>query len=411
MSRIDDLIQELSPGGIEFKTLGDVGTFIRGNGLQKSDLTDEGFPAIHYGQVHTYYGTWATETISFTSPGFAAKLRKAEPGDLVIATTSEDDQAVGKAVAWLGEAATAVSGDAFIYHHSLDPKYVSYFFQSEQFQCQKMRSITGAKVRRISGDSLAKIKIPVPPVEVQRKIVRVLDSFSALEAELEVELQAELEARRQQYSYYRDFLMTFGDEVKWLPMGKVTTIVRGASPRPIQSFLTDKFEGVPWIRIGDVPAGGKYITATAQCVTKEGAAKSRMVHPGDFVLSNSMSFGRPYISKIEGAIHDGWLAISDFSESFLPDFLYHMLRSAPIQREFARRAGSSTVSNLNADIVRAVPIPVPPMDDQRRIVAILDNFEKLVNSLVDDLPAELADRRTQYECYRDRLLTFKEATV
>ncbi|MFT4229719.1 MAG: restriction endonuclease subunit S, partial [Microbacterium sp.] len=205
MRRIDDLIRELCPDGVPFKALGECGEFIRGNGLQKSDLRDQGFPAIHYGQIHTTYGTSVVETVSFVSPAFAAKLRRAQPGDLLIATTSEDDEAVGKATAWVGDTEVALSGDAFIYRHALEPKYVAYFFQSEQFQGQKKRYITGAKVRRLAGDSLAKIKIPVPPVEVQREIVRVLDLFQTLEAELE----AELEARRRQYAYYRDQLLTF----------------------------------------------------------------------------------------------------------------------------------------------------------------------------------------------------------
>ena len=111
--------------------------------------------------------------------------------------------------------------------------------------------------------------------------------------------------------------------------------------------------------------GGKYITRTAQRITQSGAAKSRWVHSGDFVLSNSMSFGRPYISRITGCIHDGWLAISDFDQSFLPDYLYHLLRSAPVQAEFARRAGSGTVQNLNADIVKSVTVQVPPLEQQR----------------------------------------------
>lgn len=192
-------------------------------------------------------------------------------------------------------------------------------------------------------------------------------------------------------------------------MGKLATIVRGASPRPIQSFLTDSEDGVPWIKIGDVVAGGKYITATAERVTPAGAAKSRRVRPGDFVLSNSMSFGRPYIAKIEGCIHDGWLAISDFEASFVSDFLYHLLRSAPVQAEFARRAGAGTVQNLNAEIVRSVAVPVPPIEEQRRVVSILDKFDTLVNDLSIGLPAELRARRQQYEYYRDRLLSFEEA--
>lgn len=404
MSRIDDLIQELCPDGVEHKTLGGAGKFIRGSGLQKADLREEGVPAVHYGQIHTFYGVYATETKSFTDPVIAAKLRHAQPGDLLIATTSEDDDAVAKATAWLGDSDVVLSGDAYIYRHELDPKYMAYFFQSSSFQDQKRRFISGTKVRRVSGASLEKIRIPVPPLEVQREIVRVLDKFTQLEAELE----AELEARRAQYDYYAGELLTIDEGVRRVRIGDVATIVRGASPRPIQKFITSDPEGVPWIKIGDVPADGKYITSTAQRVTIEGAAKSRRVLPGDFVLSNSMSFGRPYVSQIEGCIHDGWLAISAFENSFERDYLYYLLRSTPVQEEFARRAGAGTVKNLNADIVRSVVIPVPPRAEQKRVIDLLDHFDALVNDIRIGLPAELAARRKQYEYYRDRLLTFKE---
>src|SRR5690606_23272746 len=154
MSRIDELIAEHCPNGVEHKILGDVGKFIRGNGLQKKDLAESGVGAIHYGQVYTHYGIWATETKSFVSPELAKRLRKAKSGNLVIATTSENDEDVCKAVAWLGKHDIAISGDAYIYSHSLDPKYIAYFFHSEQFHSQKVRHITGTKVKRISGQSL-----------------------------------------------------------------------------------------------------------------------------------------------------------------------------------------------------------------------------------------------------------------
>ena len=231
MSRIDELIADHCPEGVAFKTLGDVGEFTRGNGLQKKDLTESGVGAIHYGQVYTHYGIWAAETKSCVSPELAKKLRKAKAGDLVIATTSENDEDVCKAVAWLGTDDIAVSGDAYIYHHSLEPKYVAYFFQSEQFQSQKIRHITGTKVKRISGESMAKFRIPVPPREVQREIVKVLDTFTKLEAELE----AELEARRRQYQYYRDALLTFGErtdadaskQARITTLGEIGSFMRG----------------------------------------------------------------------------------------------------------------------------------------------------------------------------------------
>jgi len=164
---------------------------------------------IHYGQIHTHYGTWADETRSFVSPEFATRLRKAHTGDLVIATTSEDDAAVAKAVAWLGDEDVAVSTDAYIFRHTLNPKYVSYFFQTESFHSQKKPHITGTKVRRISGESLAKVRIPVPSKEEQERIVSILDKFHALVNDLSTGLPAELNARRQQYEHYRDRLLTF----------------------------------------------------------------------------------------------------------------------------------------------------------------------------------------------------------
>ena len=205
MSKLKELIDRLCPNGVEFKPLGEVGTFIRGNGLQKKDFVDNGVGCIHYGQIYTHYSTYATETKSFVSENLARKLRKAKSGDLIIATTSENVDDVCKAVAWIGNNDIAISSDAFIFHHSLNPKYVAYFFQTENFQKQKKPYISGTKVMRISGENLAKIIIPVPPIEVQEEIVRILDTFSAHAAEL----QAELQARKEQYEYYRNLLLTF----------------------------------------------------------------------------------------------------------------------------------------------------------------------------------------------------------
>lgn len=190
-------------------TLGAIGKFIRGSGIQKADFVESGVGCIHYGQIHTHYGIWANETKSFIDSGLALRLRKARAGDLVVATTSEDDEAVAKAVAWLGDEDVAVSTDAYIFRHILNPKYVSYFFQTKLFQSQKKPHITGTKVRRISGDSLAKIRIPVPSDEEQERIVSILDKLDALVNDLSSGLPAEIAARRQQYEHYRDRLLTF----------------------------------------------------------------------------------------------------------------------------------------------------------------------------------------------------------
>lgn len=189
--------------------MNELGEFIRGSGLQKSDFKESGIGCIHYGQIHTHYGTYADKTITFVSEEFAKKARKAKTGDLVIATTSEDDKDVCKAVAWLGKDEVAVSSDACFFRHSLSPKYVAYFFQTENFQKQKRPFITGTKVKRVNADDLAKIKIPVPSPEEQERIVTILDKFDVLTSSISEGLPKEIELRKKQYEYYRDLLLTF----------------------------------------------------------------------------------------------------------------------------------------------------------------------------------------------------------
>ena len=152
----------------------DIGEFIRGGTFQKKDFMDAGVGCIHYGQIYTYYGTYTKKTKTYISAALAKKCKKAQKGNLIIATTSENDEDVCKAVAWLGSEDIAVSSDACIYKHNLNPKYVSYYFQTEQFQNQKRQYITGAKVRRVNADNLSKILIPVPSMEVQERIVSIL---------------------------------------------------------------------------------------------------------------------------------------------------------------------------------------------------------------------------------------------
>lgn len=207
----DKLLSFDNVGGqeVEWKKMSEVGTFIRGNGLQKKDFTEEGVGCIHYGQLYTHYGTSATETITYCSSELAKKLRKAAKGDIVIATTSENVEDVCKAVAWLGEEEIAVSGDAFIYKHTQNPKYMAYLFQTASFFNYKKKKATGTKVIRLAGDAMGNYLAPIPSLEEQQRIVSILDRFESLTTSLQSGLPAEIAARRQQYEHYRDKLLTF----------------------------------------------------------------------------------------------------------------------------------------------------------------------------------------------------------
>lgn len=173
-------------------------------------------------------------------------------------------------------------------------------------------------------------------------------------------------------------------------LGDLCTIERGGSPRPIAAFITDSNDGLNWIKIGDATDGSKYITSTKEKIREEGLKKTRLVHKGDFILSNSMSFGRPYILEIDGCIHDGWLVIHDDKEVFNKSYLYYVLESPNMYREFQRLAVGGVVNNLNTQIVRNVVVPVPPHAEQERIVAELD----LLTGIIDMQKRQLAELDT-----------------
>lgn len=189
----------------KIKTLGEIGTFTRGNGLQKSDFRVKGFPCVHYGQIHTYYNTCIYKTKSFCEEDLAKKLQKASYGDLLIATTSEDVKACCKAAVWFGAGDVAYSGDSFCYSHDQDPKYMAYLFQTEMFAKQKQKAATGAKVIRVSGESMASFSFAFPPLVQQRQIASILDTFESYISKLE----KMIELRQKQYEYYREKLLTF----------------------------------------------------------------------------------------------------------------------------------------------------------------------------------------------------------
>ena len=194
---------------VQWCRLGDIGTFVRGNGLQKKDFTETGVPCIHYGQIYTYYGMFATETKSFVSEEAALKFKKAQQGDLIIATTSENVRDLCKTVVWLGKEEICVSGETYIFKHNQNPKYLAFYLQTPQFERFKRVHFTGTTVYRLHRDWLSQFPIPLPPLAVQEQIVAILDKFDTLVHSMSEGLPAEIALRRRQYEYYRNLLLRF----------------------------------------------------------------------------------------------------------------------------------------------------------------------------------------------------------
>ena len=174
----------------------------------------------------------------------------------------------------------------------------------------------------------------------------------------------------------------------WCKIGDIADVARGGSPRPIDSYLTDDSSGVNWIKIGDAEQGGKYINSTRQRIKIEGVSRSRFVHSGDFLLTNSMSFGRPYILNVDGCIHDGWLVISPINNALYKDFFYYLLSSDYAYQQFSEQASGAVVSNLNKDKVADALIPLPSVSEQKRIVDAVEKWLSILD-LIDDGQSKL----------------------
>jgi type I restriction enzyme S subunit len=413
MSRIDSLIAQLAPQGVEFKVLGDIAELVRGNGMPKAALKDEGVGAIHYGQIYTRYGAWATNTISYVALATAAKLTKVNPGDIIITNTSENIEDVGKAVAWLGAEPIVTGGHATVIRHHQLPKFLSYWFQSEEFSVQKKALANGTKVIDVSAKQLAKVRIPVPPIEIQREIVRILDDVTELKSELEAKLEAELEARKIQHTYCRDKLLTFNDTrgVQRVPLGELGEFIRG------RRFTKDDYVdvGIPCIHYGEIYTHYRVAATTALShIRNELASQLRFAEPGDIVIAavgetvEDVAKAVAWMGNEPVAIHDDTFL---FRSDLDPKYVAYVMQTTAFHVQKSMYVARAKVKRLSGESLGRIVIPVPSIEEQQRIVRILDKFEVLVNDLSDGLTAELNARRKEYGYYRDKLLTFREAAA
>ena len=208
------------------------------------------------------------------------------------------------------------------------------------------------------------IKIPIAPLPEQQRIVAILDEAFASIAMAEANAEKNLQNSRALFESHLQSVFTQRGE-GWVnrTLDKVCIVERGGSPRPIKNFFTTATNGVNWIKIGDTKEGGKYIFSTAQKITPEGAKQSRYVKVGDFILTNSMSLGRPYIMKTDGYIHDGWFVLR-LGEGIDSEFFYYLLSSAYVQGQFHSLAAGAIVKNISGDLVKKAVLPIPPLGHQ-----------------------------------------------
>lgn len=410
MSKLEELIQKLCPSGVEYKKLGDLATISRGGSFQKKDYVESGVPCIHYGQIYVYYGLFVEETISFISEEVAKKQRFAQPNDVIMAVTSENIEDVCKCVAWLGNEQVAVSGHTAIIHHSLNPKYMVYFLRSEHFYKQKVKLAHGTKVIEVRPDDLKDIVIPVPPIEVQREIVRILDNFTEQMEELQKYLGKELEARKIQIEYEKNKLLSFDDTVSYVRLDSFYPSIRNGFVGTVTKFFSDKEHGVRYLEGRNIHSG--IISNDEEIyVTKEFHAQHLRteLHLEDIVMVQSGHVGECAVvgPDIAGANCHALIIMSNAGECN-SRFMMHYFYSEEGKKQLAKITTGETVKHILASAMQKFLVPSISLEEQNGLVKRLDSLDESFIELQKMLTNEIDARKKQYEYYKDKCLTFKE---
>ena len=426
MTKLEQLIGELCPNGVEYKTLGDIATdFFRGSGIKREDVTAEGIPCVRYGEIYTTYGIWFDECVSHTTLDKVASPKFFEYGDILFVITGESVEDIAKSTAYIGHMKCLAGGDIVVMRHKENPKYISYVLSTTAAQKQKSAGRVKSKVVHSNVPSIKAIRIPVPPIEVQAEIVKILDNFT--------ELTAELTARQKQYEYYRDLLLTFSDvddsqnvyverererrsrAVRWLTLNDVIlSLNTGLNPRQFFRLNTDDAENY-YITIREIHGGRIVPSEKTDRINDEALClcnNRSNLEVGDVLFSGTGTIGETAVITEEPSnwnIKEGVYTIKPDQTRIVPQFLRYLLTSEQMKTAYMKKVAGGTVKSIPMAEMRKLLIPVPSIDEQKRIVLLLSRFDTLCNDLKEGLPAEIEARQRQYEYYRDRLLTFKEA--
>lgn len=410
MSRIDDLIAEHCPIGVERRSLGQVASYTRGVTYSKSDEMGGGPVRV----LRSNNIALASNTLDFEDVRTLADSVRVRPdqilgrNDILMSAASGSKAHVGKVAFVDSDIEYCFGGFMAVIRVTSDdvlPRFLFHLLIGRSFQEYLDSTLSTTTINNLSRGLVTAFDIPVPPLVVQREIASVLDKLESLRAELEAELEAELDLRSRQYAFYGDGLLTFRDEeVRWEPMGDVVAYTNGKA----HERLVDAAGDVPLITARFISRNGeanRYVLA-ADVLTPAAVGDIALVLSD---LPRGRALARTFFVDRNGsyAINQriARLRVRDPSE-LVPRFLFHVLDRNPGLLVYDN---GSDQTHLSKGQVVGLSIPIPQVAEQERVVAVLDLFDALVNDLSIDLPAEIAARRQQYEYYRDRLLTFDEA--
>lgn len=417
MNKLNELIQQFCPDGVEYKTLGEIATDIyRGSGIKREQVTVSGIPCVRYGEIYTTYGIWFDKCVSHTDVSLISGPKYFEHGDILFAITGESVEDIAKSCAYVGHEKCLAGGDIVVLKHAQNPKYLAYALSTLDARKQKSSGKVKSKVVHASVPSIKAIRVPLPPIEVQREIVRILDNFT----ELTAELTAELSARKRQYEYYRDKLLTFDvfgggtNRLEWKTLGEsIISLSTGLNPRQFFKLNTEDAKNY-YVTIREIQNGTIVFSEKTDRINDEALSlcnNRSHLEVGDVLFSGTGTIGETAIvSEVptNWNIKEGVYAIKPKRELLNSRYLMYLLRTRYMQLAISKKVAGGTVKSIPMGDMRKLQIPVPDITVQESIVSILDRFDALCNDLTSGLPAEIAARQKQYEFYRDKLLTFKE---
>ena len=387
MTVLDELIQELCPEGVAYKTLEEIATDVfRGAGITRDQVRETGTPCVRYGEIYTTYGVWFEDCVSHTDETLLTSKKYFDYGDILFAITGESVEDIAKCCAYIGHETCLAGGDIVVLKHNEDPKYLSYALSTLDAQKQKSKGKVKSKVVHSSVPDIKAIRVPVPPLPVQREIVRILDNFT--------ELTAELTARKKQYEFYRDKLLTFGDarggatsDVVWKTLAEIADISTGSSN-------TD-----------DAVKGGCYPFFVR---SQQPLAKDEYEYDEEAIITagDGVGVGKVF-HYINGkyALHQRAYRIHPATDGLLGKYLYHYF-VATFPKYIGQQMYQGSVPSIRRPMLNKFQVAIPSLDVQSRIVNVLDNFDAICSDLKIGLPAEIEARQKQYEFYREALLTY-----
>ena len=407
MSKLDELIRGLCPDGVEYKTLGEIAVDIyRGAGITRDQVTAEGTPCVRYGEIYTTYGVWFDKCVSHTDESKLLSKKYFEHGDILFAITGESVDDIAKCCAYMGHEKCLAGGDIVVLKHNQNPKYLSYALATTDARQQKSKGKVKSKVVHSSVPAIREIKVPVPPIEIQREIVRILDNFTNLTAEL----TAELTARKTQYAYYRDNLLTTKPQWNHVKILDMLSQPITDGPHTTPQFVQN---GVPFISVDSIWDGKIHFEKRRGYITEEfdeECCKKYKPQKNDvYMVKSGSTTGK--VAFVDTDIRFNiWspLAAMRVNEKNSARFLFYLLQTERVQKQVKAKSSHGSQPNLGMRELEQFEVDIPPLDVQNRIVNVLDNFEKICSDLNIGLPAEIEARQKQYEYYRDKLLTFAE---